>query len=259
MDVFKFRYNKCPRAILYIGVLFAVGGGLLLFAGMLDRLGISQGPEYAPLYFKENPKHAVYFIFALIPPFMLLPALIVYLLWSGQDKEAFLTFFEDYALLRYNKKEVRINKGELTIRGNYTLTAPNLSISFSPSPKEKRNRYYTSLDIAINKLLYFRKLERGEKENDLYLTFYDFKIIPWRTTLQIFDASPYYADYDNIITVPNLPFVYCMLRERENPVHVVGDTQIYMDSLNSHNLQEKNLKKRPIISLIELDEQILPE
>ena len=115
MKSIKFRYNKYSPGVLYMMLVFGVVLGLLFFYAFLVLSGMEKGPEYGPAYFREHPKHAVYLIFGLIPIAMALPAWVAKKCWSSKEEEAQLEIYEDYAVLCFRNKELRIEKGELRI------------------------------------------------------------------------------------------------------------------------------------------------
>lgn len=268
MYTIKFRYNKYSQNILYIMIIFGIAIGLLIHWIILDFLGINSQNGQIIQYFQKNSKIAIYMIFGLIPICMLVPVFIAFKLWGLKDEVASIELYENYFILNYSNKKIKVNKGDLIIKITspssylyvvYKLKLPNEKINFVNSIKEQRENKNIetepSLNIAIEKLMFYRKLEKGEKDNNI-VKFYDMKIITGLTTPEIFENSLYYVDYKSILKIPELPIVTCLIRERENLFHVVGDLHIDIRFLNSEGISENTLKKQPVISIIELDEQI---
>lgn len=83
----EFRCNKYSPGVLYMMVIVGVATGLLLFYGFLVVSGINKGPYDGPIYFQDNPRHAIYLIFSLIPIAMGLPAWIAKKYWSSKEEE----------------------------------------------------------------------------------------------------------------------------------------------------------------------------
>lgn len=89
-----------------------------------------------------------------------------------------------------------------------------------------------------------------------YGKFYELDIKIGITKAKVFDNSPYYIDYENVIIVPDAPFVNCFIRERKNPTHVVGDIGIDTNLLTQKDFNKINLQEQAILEIIEVDEQI---
>lgn len=263
----KFRYNKYPPGVLYIMVIFGVALGFLIYYAILMLSGITKGPEYGPVYFRQHSNHAVYLIFGLIPIAMLLPVWIAEKCWGNRDEEAELKLYEDYAVLCFRNKEVRIEKGMLQIKipkphpywyTTYILKAPKHRIVLVTSVKEAKEKRgsWLSLDMAMEKLSAYKSPKKGERKEEKVIDFYGINIALGHTTPAVFEDSPYYADYKNIVSVEGMPFVSCMIRERKNPVHVIGDMGIDIRFLEGKDLDEANLKHQAISEIIELDEEV---
>ncbi len=267
MQRIKFRCNKYSPAVLYIMVICGVALGFGIYAEILISSGIAKGPEYAPLYFREHTDHAVYLMLALLPVVMLIPAWLAAKCWGSKEEEAQLKLYEDHAILYFGSKEVRIEKGELRIKTPklqphwytvYVLKAPEYRIVLVASVKELKEKSGSgiSLDIAMDRLSYYKKLKKGEQEERTRVDFYGIQIALGITTPLVFDGSPYYVDYESRVSLLDVPFVTCMIRERKNPVHVVGDMVIDIRFLEGDDFDETNLKQQAILEIIELDEQI---
>ena len=76
------------------------------------------------------------------------------------------------------------------------------------------------------------------------------------TTPAVFDSSPYYVDHESMLIVMEAPFVTCMIKERNNPVHVVGKVQIDRRLLRNSALAEMQLNRQAILDIVELDEHM---
>lgn len=168
MKSIKFRYNKYSPGVLYMMLVFGVVLGLLFFYAFLVLSGIEKGPEDGPAYFREHPRHAVYLIFGLIPIAMALPAWIAKKCWSSKEEGAQLEIYEDYAVLCFRNKALRIEKGELCIKipkphpywyTTYILKVPKHRIVLVTSVKEAKEKKGSrlSLDIAMEELSIYRK------------------------------------------------------------------------------------------------------
>ena len=164
----EFRCNKYSPGVLYIMLVFGVVLGLLFFYAFLVLSGIEKGPEDGPTYFREHPRHAVYLIFGLIPIAMALPAWIAKKCWSSREEGAQLEIYEDYAVLCFRNKALRIEKGELCIKipkphpywyTTYILKVPKHRIVLVTSVKEAKEKKGSrlSLDIAMEELSIYRK------------------------------------------------------------------------------------------------------
>ena len=267
MNIIKFRYNKYPPTILYIMVIFGIAFGFLLYYLILIFSGITKGPKYAPTYFREHTKHAIYLIFGLIPIVMFLPSWIAAKYWGSKEEEALIKMYTDYAILCWKNKEVRIEKGKLHIKRpephphwytSYILKTPEQRIVLVTSVKEAKEKKnsWLSLDIAMDKLSVYKKLKKGKCEESSTVSFYGINIVLDVTSPTVFENTPYYVDYKSMITIPDVPFVTCMIRERKNPVHVVGEIGIDIQFLDFVDFNESKLKQQSIIAVIELDEQI---
>lgn len=104
--------------------------------------------------------------------------------------------------------------------------------------------------------MYYTKTKKGIKQQEYEVSFYDLKITLGITAPEIFDNSPYYVDYNSVVSIPEGRFATCLIRERKNPIHVVGDLEIDISLLGIDEVDEKKLKKQPILAVIELDEQM---
>lgn len=267
MRTMKFRHNKYSPGILYIMLILGIMLGFLVSYEFLVLSGISKGPEYAPAHFRDNPEHAVYLMFGLIIVSMVLPAWIAVKCWSRQDEESTLELYEDHAVLYWKNKEVYIKKGELNIKilqpqailyRSYILKVPGQKIAFVNSiqeGKEKRRRAL-SLDIAIDILLPYKKSKKGSQKDNSMVDFHGINIALGLTSSAVFDNSPYYVEYENGVIVSDETFIACYVREKGNPLHVVGDVKIDIRPLDASSLNETQLKPQAILEIIELDENI---
>ncbi len=269
MNVVNFRYNKYSESTLYIMILLNILIGLLIYAAIMYYSGIARGPEYAPEYFRTHTEHAVYFMFGLLPVFTLIPMWMGFKSWGRSEKTGRIDLYEDYAVIYFDNKEICINKGELRIKSAsprshwynlYILKIPKKKIKFCTSiieSKEKRgNVFGLSLDIAMDRLEYYRKQKKGDQSMPHSATFYEMEIVFGITTPEIFDNSPYYVEYNSPVIIPGAPFVTCLIRDRKEPIHVVGDMEIDIRMLNKNDYDENVLRKQPILAVIELDEKI---
>jgi len=159
MRKINFRYNKNTPIRLYIMISLGVAIGFFLYYEFLMFLGIASPNE--PQYFKDNPRHAIYLIFGLIPVTMFLSTWIVFKFWSREDEEAELELYDDYAILKMRNEKIKIQKGKLEIKflqpqailyTTYILKTPDQKIVFVGSLKEKR-KSNISLKLAMEELL----------------------------------------------------------------------------------------------------------
>ena len=140
-------------------ISLGVAIGFFLYYEFLMFLGIASPNE--PQYFKDNPRHAIYLIFGLIPVTMFLSTWIVFKFWSREDEEAELELYDDYAILKMRNEKIKIQKGKLEIKflqpqailyTTYILKTPDQKIVFVGSLKEKR-KSNISLKLAMEELL----------------------------------------------------------------------------------------------------------
>ena len=159
MRKINFRYNKNTPISLYIMISLGIAIGFFLYYEFLMFLGIASVNE--PQYFKDNPRHAIYLIFGLIPVTMFLSTWIVFKFWSREDEEAELELYDDYAILKMRNEKIKIQKGKLEIKfpqpqailyTTYILKTPDQKIVFVGSLKEKR-KSNISLKLAMEELL----------------------------------------------------------------------------------------------------------
>lgn len=159
MRKINFRYNKNTPIRLYIMISLGIAIGFFLYYEFLMFLGIASANE--PQYFKDNPRHAIYLIFGLIPVTMFLSTWIVFKFWSREDEEAELELYDDYAILKMRNEKIKIKKGELEIKfpqpqailyTTYILKTPEQKIVFINSLREKR-KSNISLKLAMEELL----------------------------------------------------------------------------------------------------------
>ncbi|WP_029950452.1 hypothetical protein [Parvimonas micra] len=162
----NFRYNKNTPIMLYIMLIIGIAVGFFLYYEFLMFLGIASANE--PQYFKDNPRHAIYLIFGLIPIAMLVPTWIAFKFWSREDEEAELELYDDYAILKMRNEKIKIQEGELEIKfpqpqailyTTYILKTPEQKIVFVGSLKEKR-KSKLSLNIAIKELSAYKKAKK---------------------------------------------------------------------------------------------------
>ena len=263
----RFRYNKYSPGVLYIMVVLGVTLGLLILYEFIIFSGIAEGPEQGPAYFREHPKHAVVLIFALIPVAMLLPVWIAKKWWSRTEEEAKIELYEEHAVLYYKNKELFIKKGDLRISiphpqpfwyTTYILKVPGHRVVFvkCTGKNEADAGEWLSLDTAMDVLSAYRKFKRGDEQNNSVANFYGINIALGITTPAVFDSSPYYVDYESMLIVMEAPFVTCMIKERNNSVHVVGKIQIDRRLLRNSALAEMQLNRQAILDIVELDEHM---
>lgn len=159
MRKINFRYNKNTPIRLYIMISLGISIGFFLYYEFLMFLGIASANE--PQYFKDNPRHAIYLIFGLIPIAMLVPTWIAFKFWSRENEDAELELYDDYAILKMRNEKIKIKKGELEIKfpqpqailyTTYILKTPEQKIVFINSLREKR-KSNISLKLAMEELL----------------------------------------------------------------------------------------------------------
>lgn len=269
MAEIKFRYNKHSESMLYFTVISSIILGFLIYAMIIYYSGVIKGPEYLPAYLKKHKKYIIYMIFGLIPICMLVPAWFAAKWWGSKEEEGSLRLYDDFAILYWNGQEIKINKGELSIEFMsprlkwyvlYILNTQKRKIKLCTSvlewKEDKNNRFALSLDIAMDKLMYYEKDKKGKEPEETSVNFYEIEILIGINTPEIFENTKYYVDYSSVVSVPEGRFATCLIREKRNPIHVVGDLGIDISLLRIDELDEKNLKKQVIIAVIELDEQV---
>ena len=159
MRKINFRYNKNTPIMLYIMLIIGIAVGFFLYYEFLIYSGIASTNELQ--YFKDNPRHAIYLIFGLIPIAMLVPTWIAFKFWSREDEDAELELYDDYAILKMRNEKIKIQKGKLEIKfpqpqailyTTYILKTPEQKIVFINSLREKR-KSNISLKLAMEELL----------------------------------------------------------------------------------------------------------
>ena len=260
-----FRYNKHSQISLYVSLILGVVIGMMLCRVILDVSGVlNENMQEVPDYFKNNPQHAVFFIFGTLALSVIFGAGLAFWWWRSKDEEASLKMWKEYAVLYYKGEEIPIHIGELDIEvvraraGRhcvYILNLPNKKIMLNASRIEKYDakRKYSSLEVAMNSLMHYR---RTKDFGDTLVKFYDMELILNITTLDVFSHSPYYLDVHDVITMPEEGCAVAMIRERDDPTHVVGDVQFDIRALERSDLDESRLKNQVIEAIIELDERV---
>ncbi|MDO4689716.1 MAG: hypothetical protein Q4A58_00240 [Fusobacterium sp.] len=269
MSEIKFRYNKYSETMLYFMVISGVILGFLIYTIIIYYSGIIKGPEYLPLYLKKYKKYVIYLIFGLIPICMLVPTYLVAKYWGSKEEEGSIKLYDDFAILYWDGQEIKINKGELSIKFMsprlqwyvlYIIKTQKRKIKLCSSviewKEDKGNRFALSLDIAMDKLMYYEKGAKMKELEETLVHFYELEILIGISTPEIFENTQYYVDYDSVVTIPEGRFATCLIRERGNLIHVVGDLGIDISLLRIDQLNEENLKKQVITGVIELDEQV---
>lgn len=269
MAEIKFRYNKHSETILYFMIISSIILGFLIYSMIIYYFGIIKGPEYLPLYLKKHKKYVIYLIFGLIPICMLIPVWLAAKYWGSKEEEGSLKLYNDFAVLYWNRQEIKINKGELNIKFMsprfewyvlYILNTQKRKIKLCTSVIEwkenKRNRFSLSLDIAMDKLMYYEKGKKVKELEKISVHFYELELLIGISTPEIFENTQYYVDYGSMVSIAEGGFATCLIRERENLIHVLGDLSIDISLLRADQINEKNLKKQVITGVIELDEQV---
>ena len=267
MVTLTFRHNRRSPDLLSLAAGAAMLLGVLAGLALIHILGAAEDSHgLFHEWFDTHPQEAVYILFTSIPVLMIIPVYFVHRWWRREDQEARLTLYDDRALLFYKGQEIPIPKGELTLQmrtgflfNTIILRIPHRRISLAPSMLEKdvkmRER---SLYRAMERLLYYHKVRKGEIADSFSEQFYGLTILFGITTPEIFDSSPYYVDYSSCTELPEMPHLPCFVRERANPAHVVGEVALDGVQLASSNMCEATLRKRAIMAIVELDEQIEP-
>lgn len=267
MVTLTFRHNRRSPDLLSLAAGAAMLLGVLAGLALMHILGaVEDSHGLFPEWFDAHPNEAVYILFSSIPVLMIIPVYLVYRWWRREDQEARLTLYDDRALLFYKGQEILIPKGELTLQmrtgllfNTIILRIPHRRISLAPSMLEKGLKMPNrSLFVAMERLPYYCKVRKGETADAFRAQFYGLTISFGITTPEIFDSSPYYVDYSSCTELPEMPHLPCLVRERANPAHVVGEVALDGVQLASSNMCEATLRKRAIMAIAELDEQIEP-
>lgn len=279
MKIVRFDYNKYRFDIIQIPIMFTLWF-VLMFIGvilceMVLGLSLYNYVNTNP-YWDYHSDQGLYILIGLI----LITALLGYLLSfilsrkvvAGEGK---VEIYGSYALLYVKGHEYRIEKSttqlqpkSMNIRGditNYVLHQNNKKIIIRESYKDAKKgpinsrAKISSLTKAMNAIAPFVERYKDKKSNicNELVVIGDVSVELGESTTDIFDCSAYYVDYDNAVMPEDVPLVSCMVRERANPSHVVGDLSFYFDDgVNFKDLSEQLLRDRPIDSALALDEDI---
>lgn len=260
MDLMVFYHNRWSHRFLYFLVILACFSGLALDMFLLDVTGISRGMEFAPAFVQSDPRMGVWIIFGSIPIFILLPFFVVFRFWSRAQERAVIEFREQDAVLSYrgrkivlDPKETKIRKlfSRVTLFYQYEIRTPQEKILLTaPIKSAKKGSGIFSLDEAMGRLEYLA--EKGAARS---AEFYGMRIILWNDTPQIFDKTPYYLDRRDMIVVEDGRITSCTVRERRDPLHVVGDLLMNIEGVGSND-PDKIFEDQVIIEVLELDERI---
>lgn len=79
-------------------------------------------------------------------------------------------------------------------------------------------------------------------------------IIPGKSTPQVFSDSPYYVDYDSCVAVKGVPFCMCLIREKADSKHIIGEIGIVDSEDNEDKLSASVLGVRVIYDGTKLNE-----
>lgn len=261
MDSVVFYHSRGSHYTLYWMVILAAVLGLGLDILLLHLTGISKGPEFAPAFIQEDPRLGIWIIFGSIPIFMLIPVFLAIMIWGKAIEKSGIEFREKEALLSYQGRKIRIPFGEAEILPmtrrtslchSYQIRTPQEKIIFTtPLGRVKEHSDdMLSLDEVMGRLeLHIQKDRTG------FVRFYGMQIHLWSDTPKIFENTAYYLDRRDWIMVENDRIMSCMVRERKDPEHVVGDLLMNIEGLRTKDPKEL-FERQLIIEVIELDEQI---
>ena len=98
--------------------------------------------------------------------------------------------------------------------------------------------------------------KKAQAQIDQSIDIAGIRIICGQSTTAIFDGSPYFVEYEQQVAPEGVPFVTCLIRERRDPEHVVGDIGIQDEDYHPvEPLPEEELRRRPIVGGCELNER----
>lgn len=271
MKTIDFRYSRKGNPVvrmIFIGCFWMLGFGWFL---VLEKFGLQRGFQTVPmrelpLFWRDKPQLTL--AVSIVPillwmPFSTLLALRIRT-WIMEERGR-AEFRGEKVLLCFQGKELVVDKKTeiLSCRGYgrymkfrcYQIT-------------KEGNRYYINESPREVRELGRRRGREGAKTS-LYKTMQE--ILPYTkesvfiggiplifdfTRPTVFDDSAYYVDYDNIFLPEGIGIATCLVRERDNPSHVVGDLGFEDDVRHKTPPDEAVLRALPIIEAVELDEWI---
>lgn len=287
---YNFRYSRFMPGgilnILFLG-LFLIGSILvstyiLFFLGFGGILG-SKGS----VFWDNNPKFAIALIFLLPVIFIIIFIIIASTLYRHFiDSKGILNIFNNYAILYYEGKEITLEKGEFSLSydrasfgrngaGNflhpvihvYVIKIKNKRYKICESIQEgyelttfwqrmKRISPELSLSIAMNALIKLEGKNKKEKKKNEILYIGDVQITLNVSTLDVFEGTNYFVDIENALPIESVPFIVCDIYENKDSEHLIAEVGLIDDEKNDKLPTTEELKKRVIVSGLELDEYI---
>ncbi|WDD89928.1 hypothetical protein [Fusobacterium nucleatum] len=281
---YNFRYSKFLQGgilnIIFLGLLCMASIGISML--ILKLIGISN--TKVSIFWDNNPNIAL--ILVLLLPLILLILFIItgsILYRQLIDSKGILNVFNNYAILYYEGKEITLEKGEFSLSydkvnfGRNGISNFLYPIVYVIKTKNKKYRIYKSvqeayelttfgqrmkklcpelsLDIAMNSLIKLSNTKNKKIKNEIsYIG--NIEIVLNVSTLDIFENTNYFVDIENALALKDVPFITCDIYENKNSNHLIGEITLLDDEKNDKLPSVEELKKRVIVSVIKLDEDI---
>lgn len=292
MKEMEFRYNRHHSSIsmmLLLGIFWICG--FLLWPWLVSNyLGfhLDRYEGMAP-FWREHIGWAL--VVVIVPPLIwmvvaVFPARKIWLIWM--EGRGWIEISKQEAVLFYKNRQLRLDqytrisyqKVNFNIKASANGTQP-MVYQFRIEQDGESYFLMESLRELYQKVSFSVRYQEIRAESTLYQALMaipfitlNYETIPlvqsadeplWigelaimigKTKPDIFDHSSYYVDYDNPERVEGVPLTCCLVRERANPEHVVGEIGFADDPEHTREVTEKLLRQLPIIDGMALDEEI---
>lgn len=288
MKTYNFRYNRLmPGGIvnfIFLG-LFWIGSipvsmYILFFLGIGGIFG-SKGT----VFWDNNSKLAITLIFLLPVILIVIFTIIASILYRHflDAKDGVITIFNNYAKLYYKGKEITLEKGEFSILYDRVKFGRNgaadflhpITYLYTIKIKNKKHRICTStqeghdlttfwqrvkrvcpelsLSTAMNALIKLANTENNEIKNEIFYIG-SVQIITNVSTLEVFENTDYFVDIENSLAIKDVPFIVCDIYESKGSNHLIAEVGLMDNEKNDKLPTMEELKRRVIVSGLELDE-----
>ncbi|QQB73151.1 hypothetical protein I6H56_07435 [Fusobacterium canifelinum] len=286
---YNFRYSRfIPGGILnilFLGLLWIIS----IFISMLVLYHIGIGSIFGSkgaIFWDNNSKLVLILIFLLPVIFIIIFTIIGSILYRHLiDSKGVLNIFNNYAKLYYKGKEITLEKGNFSISydrinfgrrgaGNflhpvahvYEIKIKNIKYRICESIQEgyELTTFWQrikgvcpelSLSTAMNALIKLANTKNNEIKNEIFYIG-SVQIIINVSTLDVFEDTNYFVDMENALAIKDVPFILCDIYESKDSNHLIGEVGLIDDEKNDKLPSIEELKKRVIVSGIELDEHI---
>ena len=281
---YNFRYSKFLQGgilnIIFLGLLCMASIGISML--ILKLIGISN--TKVSIFWDNNPNIAL--ILVLLLPLILLVLFIItgsILYRQLIDSKGVLNIFNNYAILHYKRKEITLEKGEFSVSYGkvhfgrngicnflypvvYVIKTKNKKFKIYKSVQEayelttfkqrmKKLCPELSLDIAMNALIKLSNTKNKKIKNEIsYIG--NIEIVLNISTIDVFENTDYFVDIENAFALKDVPFITCDIYENKDLEHLIGEIGLIDDEKNDKLPSVEELKKRVIVSVIQLDEYI---